>query len=118
MCVADVRGSSADCAAWRATVFERLAKAGAQSLHHWDYNADRQYGEVNYDTGATQLSYWVDYWLSHLFPRPPGADILQITNSDAQNVFTDAFAVRNDDGYVVIEVIDNPLVSPMDKTVS
>jgi uncharacterized protein (TIGR03437 family) len=111
--VTDLRGSSAFFAAWRPLVFEQLAKVGAESLHHWDYDADAQYGEVNYNTGATQLSYWVDYWLSHLFSAPPGADILQLTSSDTAGN-TDAFAVRNADGSAVVMLIDHQIASPTD----
>jgi uncharacterized protein (TIGR03437 family) len=106
--VTDQRGSSAFFAAWRPLVFARLAKVGASSLHHWDHDADLQYGEVDFSTGNLQLSYWVDYWLSHLFPSPPGADILQVQNADTTGS-VDAFAVRNDDGSVVIMLIDHAL---------
>ena len=106
--VTDLRGSSAFFAAWRPMVFERLARVGVSSLHHWDHDADLQYGEVDYGTGNLQLSYWVDYWLSHLFPSPPGADILQVQNSDTTGS-VDAFAARNDDGSVVIMLIDHAL---------
>ncbi|MGA3024533.1 MAG: glycosyl hydrolase [Bryobacteraceae bacterium] len=109
--VADPRGNSAFFAAWRPLVFERLAMAGVSSLHHWDHDADIQYGEVDYNTGATQFSYWVDYWLSHLFPSPPGADILQVQNQDYNNISVDAIAVRNDDGSVVVMLIDHALLT-------
>ena len=44
-------------------MFSQLGKAGNQALYHWDYDADRQFGEVDYTSGAKYLSYWVDYWL-------------------------------------------------------
>jgi uncharacterized protein (TIGR03437 family) len=109
--VTDPRGNSAFFAAWRPLVFERLAMAGVSSLYHWDHDADIQYGEVNYNTGATQLSYWVDYWLSHLFPSPPGAEFLQVQNQDSENISVDAMAVRNDDGSVVVMLIDHALLT-------
>jgi uncharacterized protein (TIGR03437 family) len=109
--VADARGNSAFFAAWRPMVFERLAKTGVASLYQWDHDGDIQYGEVDYNTGATQLSYWVDYWLAHLFPSPPGADILQVQNQDYNNISVDAFAVRNDDGSVVVMLIDHALLT-------
>ena len=111
--VTDRRGSSAFFAAWRPMVFARLARAGVNSLHHWDYDADLQYGEVDFGTGNPQLSYWVDYWLSHLFPSPPGAGILQVQNSDSTGS-VDAFAARNDDGSVVIMLIDHALFRAAD----
>ena len=111
--VTDQRGSSAFFAAWRPMVFERLAMVGASSLHHWDHDADLQYGEVDFNSGNTQLSYWVDYWLSHLFPSPPGANILQVQSGDTTGS-VDAFAARNDDGSVVIMLIDHALFRATD----
>ncbi len=107
--VLDLRGSDAFFAAWRPLVFARLARVGVQSLHHWDYDSDQQYGEVNYGTGAKQLSYWVDYWLGHLFPAQPGANILQVQNPDLTGLGVDAFAVQNDDGSVVIMLVDHEI---------
>jgi len=107
--VTDQRGSSAFFAAWRPLVFARLARVGVNSLHHWDHDADLQYGEVDFGTGNLQLSYWVDYWLSHLFPSPPGADILQVQNSDTTGS-VEAFAARDDDGSVVIMLIDHAVL--------
>ena len=66
--VTDQRGTSAFFAAWRPYVFSQLAQAGAQALYHWDFDADQQYGEVDFNTGKTYLSYWVDYWLQRYFP--------------------------------------------------
>jgi hypothetical protein len=66
--VPDPRGSSPFFAAWRPYVFSQLGKAGVQALYHWDFGADKQYGEVDYSTGTLQLSYWVDYWLGRMFP--------------------------------------------------
>ena len=70
--VIDRRGSSAFFAAWRPYVFSQLGRAGARALYQWEFAQDAQYGEINYTTGAYQLSYWVDYWLTHIFPSPPG----------------------------------------------
>ena len=94
--VIDKRGSSAFFAAWRPYVFSQLGKVGAQALYHWVYAWDAQYGEVNYTNGTYRLSYWVDYWLTRVFPSPPGANILQVVNSDSADV--EVLAVRNDDG--------------------
>ncbi len=66
--VTDQRGTSAFFAAWRPYVFSQLAQAGVQALYHWDFDADAQYGEVDFNTGATFLSYWVDYWLEQYYP--------------------------------------------------
>src|SRR2546425_5714424 len=41
------------------------------ALYDWDYDADAQFGEVDYRSGNTYLSYWVDYWLGQLFPSTP-----------------------------------------------
>ena len=110
--VLDRRGSSAFFAAWRPYVFSQLGQAGAQALYHWDYDADAQYGEVNYNTGAYQLSYWVDYWLQRVFPSPPGANILHLTNSDPADF--EALAVRNDDGSAAVMIANHSVASVKD----
>ncbi|HLY63325.1 MAG TPA: hypothetical protein VKV95_21485 [Terriglobia bacterium] len=61
--ISDKRGTSAFFAAWRPYVFSQLGKVGNQALYHWDFDADQQYGEVDFNTGKTYLSYWVDYYL-------------------------------------------------------
>ena len=110
---ADLRESSPFYAAFYPLVFERWAQNGVQSMNHWDYSADGTFGEVDQTTGNKYLSYWVDYWLAHLFPAPPGADILQLTSSDTSGN-TDAFAVKNDDGSVVVMLINHQIASPTD----
>jgi len=110
--VTDQRGSSAFFAAWRPYIFSQLGKAGAQSLYHWDYNADPQFGEVDYNTGKSYLSYWVDYYLAHIFPSPPGADILHVDNRNSGAL--EALAVRNDDGSVVVMLANHHVRSAMD----
>jgi Glycosyl hydrolase catalytic core len=110
--VTDQRGSSAFFAAWRPYVFSQLGQAGAEALYHWDYDADAQYGEVDYATGAKQLSYWVDYWLARMFPSPPGESILQFTNTDSSNL--EALATRNADGSTTVMVADHAVKSTTD----
>jgi hypothetical protein len=100
--VTDLRGSSAFFAAWRPYVFSQLGKAGVQALYHWDFDADKQFGEVDYQTGALQLSYWVDYWLARMFPSPPGADLLDYSASDTTDI--EILPVRNADGSVTVMV--------------
>jgi len=101
----DRRGTSAFFAAWRPLVFSQLAQAGSQSLYHWDHDADAQFGEVDYNTGNLYLSYWVDYYLAHFFPSPPGADILCVNSSDSAAIET--LAVRNGDGSVVVMLVNH-----------
>jgi hypothetical protein len=103
--VDDQRGSSPFFAAWRPYVFSQLGKAGVQAFYHWDFGADQQYGEVDYGTGALQLSYWVDYWLGQAFPSPPGATVLQYTATDDAELET--LPVVNSDGSVVIMVANH-----------
>jgi uncharacterized protein (TIGR03437 family) len=98
--VTDLRATDAFFAAWRPYLFSQLAQGGNQALYHWDYDADREFGEVDGTSGDIYLSYWTDYELAHLFPSPPGAAILQVTNSDPGAL--EALAVRNDDGSVAI----------------
>lgn len=110
--VTDPRGSSPFFAAWRPYVFAQVGRAGAQALYQWSFFGDVQFGEVNRSTGARQLSYWVDYWLAHIFPSPPGADILAATNSDTADV--EVLAVRNADSSVAVMVDDHAVASVHD----
>jgi len=127
--VLDTRGSSPFFAAWRSLVFEQLGAAGAQALYHWAFGTDQQYGEIGSPSGnspyAPQLSYWVDYYLSHWLPAPPGQDILQTTTSGCCDVGTSkvwlgsgglqfdtqTLAARNPDGSVVI-LMSNYALAP------
>lgn len=110
--VLDPRGSSAFFAAWRPYVFSQIGKAGAKALYHWDFDADAQYGEVDYNTANTQLSYWVDYWLARMFPGGSGQQLLQSTNSDTSDI--EVLPVVNTDGSVVIMVSNHAVASPTD----
>jgi hypothetical protein len=112
--VLDQRGSSAFFTAWRPYVFSQLGKAGIQALYHWDFAADAQFGEVNVTTSqaALQLSYWVDYSLARMFPSPPGASILQFTNTDEAEI--EILAVQNPSGSVVIMLSNRALNSATD----
>ncbi|MGO9255056.1 MAG: hypothetical protein ACLQU1_01950 [Bryobacteraceae bacterium] len=123
--VLDLRGTSPFFAAWRSLVFEQLGEAGAQALYHWSFGTDQQYGEV--DSSANRFfSYWVDYYLSHWFPSPPGQDILPTATTgcctpDSAHgwegsgglVFdTQTMAARNVDGSVVI-LMSNYALQPV-----
>ena len=81
--VADQRGTSAYFAAWRPFVFSQLGKVGNHALYHWDYDADKQYGEVDYTTAKnlSQLLEWTTIWRG-ISPAPPGASILNITDTE------------------------------------
>ncbi len=103
--VTDLRGSSPFFAAWRPYVFSQLGKAGVQALYHWDFDADKQFGEVDYNTNSIQLSYWVDYWLGQMFPAPPGTNLLQYAATDDPEIET--LPVKNGDGSVVIMVANH-----------
>lgn len=113
--VLDPRGTSAFFAAWRPYVFSQLGKAGNQALYHWDYDADAQYGEVDYNAGSTYLSYWVDYWLGQLFssmPGSPGPDILQLIVTETSSA--EILATKNGDGSVVVMVVDHAVHATTD----
>jgi len=84
---------------------------GVQALYHWDFGADAQYGEVDYNNGNLQLSYWVDYWLARMFPAASGANILQLTNDDAN---VEVLAAQNTDGSVVIMLANHDVASQTD----
>ena len=116
--VPDKRGSSAFFAAWRPYVFSQFAKAGVQALYHWDFDADAQFGEVDYNTDGLQLSYWVDYWLARMFPSASGANIMQSTNDDDTDVEVLAVqnpaSAQNPNGSVVIMLANHALNAPND----
>lgn len=107
----DLRGSSAFFGAWRPYVLSQLAKAGAQSLYHWDFNADGQFGEVDAGSDQTYLSYWVDYYLARFFPTPPAGQILKSTVSDGR---VESLAVRYPDGSVSILLANMAVANPND----
>jgi len=113
--VLDPRGTSAFFAAWRPYVFSQLWKAGNQALYHWDYDADAQFGEVDYNAGSTYLSYWVDYWLAQMFPLTqgsPGPDILQLIVTETSSA--EILATKNGDGSVVVMVADRAVHATTD----
>ena len=113
--VLDPRGTSAFFAAWRPYVFSQLGKAGNQALYHWDYDADAQFGEVDFNTGSTYLSYWVDYWLGQMFPVTPGSpgpDILQLIVTETSSA--EILATKNADGSVVVMVADRAVHATTD----
>ncbi len=111
--VPDKRGTSAFFAAWRPYVFSQLGRAGNQALYHWDYDADQQFGEVDYGTANKYLSYWADYWLGQLYPQSPAApDILSLTMTETTTVET--LATKNSDGSAVVMVADRAVHSSTD----
>jgi len=111
--VLDQRGTSAFFAAWRPYVFSQLGKAGNQALYHWDYDADQQYGEVDYNTGNKYLSYWVDYWLGQFYPQSPSApDILGLSVTETATV--EILATKNSDGSGLVMVANRAVVSSTD----
>lgn len=110
--VTDQRGSSPFFAAWRPYVFSQLGKAGTQALYHWDFAADQQYGEVDANTAAPQLSYWVDYWLARMFPTSAGGTLLQFTSNDDAELET--LPVLNADGSAVVMVANHAVNAAAD----
>ncbi len=110
--VTDRRGSSPFFAAWRPYVFSQVGKAGARALYHWDFDADPQFGEVDFSTGQPQLSYWVDYWLGQMFPAGSGQHLLHFTNSDNSDI--EVLPVRNTDGSAVIMISNHAVAAASD----
>jgi len=109
--VTDLRGSSPFFAAWRPYVFSQFGKTGlVPMLYHWDYDADPQFGEVNYNNGALQLSYWVDYELGQMLPPTAGSQLLPYTAADSAELET--LPVINSDGSVVIMVANHTVNNP------
>ena len=121
--VTDVRGTSPFFAAWRSLVFASLGEAGTQALYHWSFGVDQQYGEID-PSANPYLSYWVDYYLSHWLPSPPGQDILQTTASgcclwtynggNPMGLDTHTLAARNPDGSVVILMSNHAVAAVTD----
>ena len=110
--VTDDRGTSAFFAAWRPYVFSQLGKAGNQALYHWDYDADQQFGEVDFNSGNIYLSYWVDQTLGQMFPSAAAPSILALTATDTSTV--EVLATKNSDGSVVVMVADRAVHAPSD----
>ncbi|MGC2164244.1 MAG: hypothetical protein WA634_20280, partial [Silvibacterium sp.] len=110
--VDDLRGSSAFFAGWRTYEYSQLGQAGAHALYQWSFDGDAQYGEFNSGTGQLQLSYWVDYWLSHTFAAAGGGSILSVTDSDANNV--EVLAVKETNGQTVVMVSDHGVANAND----
>ena len=117
--VTDQRGTSAFFAAWRPYVFSQLAQAGAQALYHWDFDADQQYGEVDFNTAKTYLSYWVDYWLQRYYPTCPlGAPcptgipprILSLTTTESSTVET--LATQGPGNSPVVMIANHAIMNP------
>jgi len=118
--VTDQRGTSAFFAAWRPYVFSQLAQAGAQALYHWDFDADQQYGEVDFNTAKTYLSYWVDYWLQRYYPTCPfGApcptgippNILSLTTTESSTVET--LATQGPGNSTVVMIANHAIMNPV-----
>jgi hypothetical protein len=110
--VVDARGNSAFFAPWRALVFSQLMDNGASSLHHWSYNADQQFGEVDGSFGALNHSYWVDYWISRYMTDPLGVDVLPTPNTERATA--DTLAVRRPDASVVVMISNLAYVNATD----
>jgi uncharacterized protein (TIGR03437 family) len=120
--VLDQRGTSSFFAGWQSLVFATLGEAGVQALYHWSFGTDAQFGEID-GSGNPYMSYWVDYYLSHWLPSPPGQDILQVNSSGCclwiyknQNPFgldTHTLAARNVDGSVVILMSNHAIQTPL-----
>jgi hypothetical protein len=108
--VVDPRGSSAFFAAWRPYVYSQLTKAGMWGLWHWAFAGDVQYGEVD-DNGNKRLSYWVDYYLSHLFT---GSDTYVIPMTTTEPAGVEAFGVLRSDGSRVLMVVNRDIASTND----
>jgi len=67
-------------------------------------------GEVDYNSGALQLSYWVDYWLGQEFPPAADSKLLSYTATDDAELET--LPVVNSDGSVVIMVANHGVNNP------
>lgn len=110
--VADTRGTDAFFAAWRTYEYSQLGRAGVQALYHWAFDSDAQFGEFNSTTGKLQLSYWVDYWLSHTFAAAGAGTILNVQSSDTSDV--EVLAVKASNGQTLVLVSNHGVASAND----
>lgn len=110
--VTDTRGSSPFFAGWRTYEYSLLGKAGAHALYHWSFDGDAQYGEFNSANGQLQLSYWVDYWLSHTFAAAGDGQVLSVTVSDTNDI--EVLAVKETNGQTVVMVSDHGVANAND----
>ena len=113
--VSDLRGTRPFFAAFRPYVFSQFGKAGNRALYHWVCAADTQFGEVDFTTGNTYLSYWVDYWLGQMVPSTPtlpGPDISQLSVTETTSV--EILGTKNGDGSVAILIVDDAVHAPTD----
>ncbi len=109
----DARPTSPFYAAWAPYLLARTGRAGARSLHHWEFAANVQFGEIDQETGRPFVSYWVDLWLGRYFSQPPGQEILALSSeSDPANIET--LAVRRADGSVVVMVVNHAVANASD----
>ncbi|MGC1580452.1 MAG: hypothetical protein WA766_03160, partial [Candidatus Acidiferrales bacterium] len=77
-----------------------------------DYDADQQFGEVDFNSGNIYLSYWVDQTLGQMFPSAAAPSILALTATDTSTV--EVLATKNSDGSVVVMVADRAVHAPSD----
>lgn len=118
--VSDARGTSAFFAAWRPYVFSQLGKAGNQALYHWDFDADQQYGEVNFNNGAPYLSYWVDQALENYFcgnsaTTCSAPTLLNVGSTEVSGSQTmEALATEDSDQSVTVMLVDHAVNSSTD----
>jgi hypothetical protein len=112
--VLDERGTSAFFAAWRPYVYSQLAKAGNQALYHWDYDADAQFSEVDYNSDTRYLSYWVDQTLGQMFPVSSTSNPQILSISPSQTTNLEVLATKNPDGSYVVMIANYAVKSPSD----
>ncbi|HXX68836.1 MAG TPA: hypothetical protein VEK07_16740 [Polyangiaceae bacterium] len=78
-------------------------------------DTDGQNAEVDYSTGLPYLSYWVDSELAQMFAASPGPKILEVQTTDTGvPPGIDVLATQNDDGAVVVMVVDLAPATPKD----
>jgi hypothetical protein len=108
--VEDKRGTSGYFAAWRPYIYSQLTKAGAAGLWHWSYPGGGQYGEMT-DNGTKYLSYWVDYYLAHMFGEEK-MNFIPTSVSEMNRV--EILGAQKLDGTRVIMVVNRDVASAAD----
>jgi hypothetical protein len=110
--VTDTRGTNAFFAAWRGYTFSQLVKVGNQALFHWDYDANGQYGDVNYSSGTPYLSYWVDQRLAAMYPANGMQRILKTTETDVSEL--ESLVTLNGSPQVIVLLANHALAAATD----
>lgn len=111
--VADTRGTSVFFAAWHPYVFSQLAKAGLGALYQFDFDDSTVFSEVDTQTAAYYISYWVDQYIGKEMAVPQGStySILPTTSSDST---VEVMGSQHPDGTIALMIADHGVAHSTD----